>query len=107
MIVHGNGHCCFHADPPTVDAIRLNGSVVGAVVYALNGTRSTFQCVVSGTTLSTSWELHITSGEISRVGTTFSSILTQGDEGNYTCVVVNIGEGLNHSATVTVKVFGE
>lgn len=108
MFVHGDSHCCIHVDPPTVDAIRVNGSAVRGVVYALNGTMSDFRCVVRGTSpLSTSWELQITSGEISRVGTTFSCILTQDDEGNYTCVVVNIREGLNHSATVTVKVYGE
>ena len=81
---------------------------MGGVVHALNGTMSKFACVVSGTfLLNTSWELQTTRGEINRVGSTFNSILTQDDEGNYTCAVVNEQEGLSDNATVTVKVFGE
>ena len=46
-------------------------------------------------------------GKTNRVGSTFSSILTQEDEGRYTCVVVNGQEGLSDNASVTVKVYGE
>ena len=46
-------------------------------------------------------------GETNKVGSTFSSVLTQEDEGNYTCVVVNAHEGLSDNATVTVRVYGE
>ena len=99
---------CFHADPPTVDALRVNGSAVAGVAYALNGTRSYFTCMVSGTSPRTaSWDLQTTGGRVYRAGTDFNSILTQANEGNYTCTVVNTQEGLNDSATVTVKVFGE
>ena len=81
---------------------------MGGVVHALNGTTSNFACAVSGTSpLTTSWELQTMSGEINRTGSTFSSLLTQDDEGIYTCVVVNEQEGLSDNATVTVKVFGE
>ena len=96
------------ADPPIVNAIRVNGSVVGRVVYALNGTMSNFGCATSGThPLSTSWILQTTKGVETRASSTFSSILMQDDEGNYTCVVDNARDGLNDSATVVVKVFGE
>ena len=86
----------------------MNGSNVIGVVHALNGTTSNFACAVSGTSpLTTSWELQTMSGEINRIGSTFSSLLTQDDEGIYTCVVVNEQEGLSDNSTVTVRVFGE
>ena len=81
---------------------------MGGVVHALNGTTSNFACAVSGTSpLTTSWELQTMSGEINRTGSTFSSLLTQDDEGIYTCVVVNEQEGLSDNFTVTVRVYGE
>lgn len=97
------------ADPPIVNVTRVNGSDVRGVVYALNGTMSNFGCATSGTPpLNTFWVLQTRKGiETNRTGSTFSSILTQDDEGNYTCVVVNAQDGLNDSTTVTVKVFGE
>ena len=57
--------------------------------------------------LTTSWELQTMQGETNKVGSSFSSVLTQEDEGNYTCVVVNDQEGLSDNATVTVRVYGE
>ena len=81
---------------------------MGGVVHTLNGTTSNFACAVSGTSpLTTSWELQTMSGEINRIGSTFSSLLTQDDEGIYTCVVVNEQEGLSDNVTVTVRVYGE
>ena len=78
------------------------------VVYVLNGTSHNFDCVVNGSSpLNTSWTLQTMRGESSRDGTNFTSILTQDDEGNYTCTVDNSEEGLCDNATVTVKVFGE
>ena len=101
--------CFLHAAPPTVEAIRVNGSsVIGGVIHALNGTVSNFACVVSGTSpLNTSWELEKTRENITEVRSTFTSTLTQDDEGTYTCTVVNEEEGLSDSATVTVRVYGE
>ena len=92
-----------------MNAITVNGStVLEGVVYALNGTKSTFDCVVSGTSsLSTSWSLQTKGVEINRNDSNFSSTLSENDEGNYTCSVVYEIGGLNDSATVTVKVFGE
>ena len=97
----------YHTDPPRVEAIRVNGSIV-STIFALKGTTSRFSCVAGGTSpLTTSWELQTMRGKTNRVGSTFSSILTQEDEGNYTCVVVNGQEGLSDNATVTVRVYGE
>ena len=97
------------AASPTVEAISVNGmNVTTGTIFALNGTTSTFSCVVGGTPpLNTSWELQTTRGETNRFGSTFSSKLTQEDEGSYTCVVVNDQEGLSDNATVTVRVYGE
>ena len=107
LLAQSAANFCIHADPPTVAAITVNGTAE-AVVYALSGTMSEFACIVSGTSpLSTTWELQTTRGVNSRAGTEFNSILTQADEGNYTCTVGNTDEGLSDSATVIIKVYGE
>ena len=97
------------AASPTVEAISVNGKNVSAgTIFVLNGTASSFSCVVGGTPpLNTSWELQTMRGETNSFGSTFSSILTQEDEGSYTCVVVNGQEGLSDNASVTVRVYGE
>ena len=97
------------AASPTVEAISVNGmDVTTGTIFALNGTTSGFSCVVGGTPpLNTSWKLQTMQGETNRFGSTFISILTQEDEGSYTCVVVNDQEGLSDNATVTVRVYGE
>ena len=107
LLAQSAANFCIHADPPTIAAITVNGTAE-AVVYALSGTMSEFACIVSGTSpLSTTWDLQTTRGGSNRFDTEFNSILTQADEGNYTCTVVNIDEGLSDSATVIIKVFGE
>ena len=92
-----------------MNAITVNGStVLGGVVYAPNGTKSTFGCVVSGTSsLRTSWSLQTKGGEMNRSDSNFSSTLSENDEGNYTCSVVYEIGCLNDSATIIVKVFGK
>ena len=87
----------------------MNGSTVTTgVIHALSGTTSSFSCHVSGTfPLRTSWELQTTRGKIIKDGSSFPSILTQDDEGTYTCTVVNEQEGLSDNATVAVIVYGK
>ena len=104
-----NNACCSCAEPPVIDAIQVNERKVSeGVIFARNGRTSTFSCVVSGTSpLNTYWELQKTRENITKVRSTFTSTLTQNDEGTYTCTVVNEQEGLSDNATVTVRVYGE